>query len=74
MAVSSPVGRTQPAPSMTAESRQVRFASASCQNYQDGFYTAHADIAVGLAPGQHQPAVAENQVVARHHSHPLRLK
>jgi alkaline phosphatase D len=41
----SPVGRTQPAPSMTAEPQQVRFASASCQNYQDGFYTAHADIA-----------------------------
>ncbi|MEY4229207.1 MAG: putative alkaline phosphatase, partial [Actinomycetota bacterium] len=41
----SPVGRTQPAPSMTDEPRQVRFASASCQNFQDGFYTAHADIA-----------------------------
>ena len=41
----SPVGRTQPAPSMTAEPAQVRFASASCQNYQDGYYTAHADIA-----------------------------
>lgn len=41
----SPVGRTQPAPSATAEPQQVRFASASCQNYQDGFYTAHADIA-----------------------------
>jgi alkaline phosphatase D len=41
----SPVGRTQPAPAMTAEPTQVRFASASCQNYQDGFYTAHADIA-----------------------------
>ena len=39
------VGRTQPAPSMTAEPQLVRFASASCQNYQDGFYTAHRDIA-----------------------------
>ncbi len=41
----SPVGRTQTAPSMTAEPATVRFASASCQNYQDGFYTAHRDIA-----------------------------
>jgi alkaline phosphatase D len=41
----SPVGRTQPAPSMPAEPQQVRFASASCQNYQDGYYTAHRDIA-----------------------------
>lgn len=41
----SPVGRTQPAPPATADTSLVRFASASCQNYQDGFYTAHADIA-----------------------------
>ncbi len=41
----SPVGRTQTAPSMTAEPAMLRFASASCQNYQDGFYTAHRDIA-----------------------------
>jgi len=41
----SPVGRTQPAPAMNADPTEVRFASASCQNYQDGFYTAHADIA-----------------------------
>ena len=41
----SPVGRTQAAPSATAEPAQVRVASASCQNYQDGFYTAWADVA-----------------------------
>ncbi|MFN8020521.1 MAG: alkaline phosphatase D family protein [Acidimicrobiales bacterium] len=41
----SPVGRTQTAPSMTAEPQQLRFASASCQDYQDGFYTAWADVA-----------------------------
>jgi alkaline phosphatase D len=41
----SPVGRTQPAPAETAEPQQVRFASASCQNYQNGFYTAHRDVA-----------------------------
>jgi alkaline phosphatase D len=43
----SPVGRTRTtAPSGEAgASEAVRFASASCQNYQDGFYTAHRDIA-----------------------------
>jgi alkaline phosphatase D len=41
----SPVGRTQRAPSMTAEPEAVRFASANCQNYQNGYYTAHRDIA-----------------------------
>jgi alkaline phosphatase D len=41
----SPVGvtRTAPAPGTTVDS--LRFASASCQNYQAGFYVAHRDIA-----------------------------
>jgi alkaline phosphatase D len=40
----SPVGRTRTtAPTGTTDA--LRFASASCQNYQDGFYTAHRDIA-----------------------------
>ena len=46
----SPVGRTRTAPPAgsagTADAvTELRFASASCQNYQDGFYTAHRDIA-----------------------------
>jgi alkaline phosphatase D len=41
----SPVGLTRTAPATTAAPQTVRFASASCQNYQDGYYTAHADIA-----------------------------
>jgi alkaline phosphatase D len=41
----SPVGRTRTAPSVPAEPEVVRFASASCQHYEAGFYTAHADIA-----------------------------
>lgn len=41
----SPVGLTRAAPSTTATPQTVRFASASCQNYQDGYYVAHADIA-----------------------------
>jgi alkaline phosphatase D len=38
----SPAGRAWGTPS---ESTSLRFASASCQNYDAGFYTAHADIA-----------------------------
>ncbi len=41
----SPVGRTRVAPAPGAPTDPVRFASASCQNYEAGFYTAHADIA-----------------------------
>ena len=40
---SSPVGRTKLAPSSTVAN--TRFVSASCQNYEDGFFAAHADIA-----------------------------
>jgi alkaline phosphatase D len=45
----SPAGTTRAAPSSTGEPEHVRFVSASCQNYQDGFYTAWAD-AVAQAP------------------------
>jgi alkaline phosphatase D len=38
----SPVGRTWASPSTADE---MRFASASCQNWDAGYYTAHADIA-----------------------------
>src|SRR5438046_4379753 len=40
----SPVGRTRTAPAMTA-SQAFRFAFASCQNYTQGYYTAHANLA-----------------------------
>jgi len=39
----SPVGITRAAPS--GEVPEVRFAAASCQNYQNGYYAAHRDIA-----------------------------
>ncbi len=39
----SAVGRTKLAPAGSAS--LARFVSASCQNYQDGFYAAHRDIA-----------------------------
>ncbi len=37
----SPVGRTSRSP---AQAATVRFASASCQNYEAGFYAAHRDL------------------------------
>ena len=40
----SPVGRTRTAPAPGANGR-VRFAFASCQAYEDGFYTAHQHLA-----------------------------
>ena len=41
----SPVGSTRPAPAADTPVAQVRFAAASCQNYSDGYYAAHRDIA-----------------------------
>ena len=39
----SPTGRTALAPSGATDT--ARFVSASCQNYEDGYYAAHHDIA-----------------------------
>jgi alkaline phosphatase D len=41
----SPVGRTRTAPAAGARVDRLRFAGASCQNYQDGYYTAHRALA-----------------------------
>ena len=41
----SPVGRTRTAPPPGRRVERVRFATASCQNYQDGLYTAHRGLA-----------------------------
>jgi alkaline phosphatase D len=41
----SPVGRTRTAPSLGARPRALRFAFASCQDYQAGFYTAYQHLA-----------------------------
>ena len=40
----SPTGRTRLAP--TGEVASTTFVSASCQNYEDGYYSAHRDIAL----------------------------
>ena len=41
----SPVGRTRTAPAAGSSPAQLRFAFASCQNYTQGYYTAHAALA-----------------------------
>jgi alkaline phosphatase D len=41
----SPVGRTRTAPASGAATSRLRFAVASCQNYQHGYYVAHRDLA-----------------------------
>jgi len=41
----SPVGRTRTAPAAGASPQALRFAFASCQNYVQGYYTAHANLA-----------------------------
>jgi alkaline phosphatase D len=41
----SPVGRTRTAPAEHARPRRLRFAFASCQDYQAGAYTAHQHLA-----------------------------
>lgn len=41
----SPAGRTCTAPAAHGRTRGARFAVASCQNYEAGFYTAHRALA-----------------------------
>lgn len=41
----SPVGRTRTAPPATAEPARLRFAFASCQHYEQGYYTAYRHMA-----------------------------
>lgn len=41
----SPIGRTRTFPGVGTSPDQVRFAVATCQNWSDGYYTAHAALA-----------------------------
>ncbi len=43
--VESPIGRTRTTPVAGASPSALRFAFASCQNYVQGYYTAHANLA-----------------------------
>lgn len=42
---SSPIGRTRTAPALGTPHGQFRFAFASCQNWQNGFYSAYRNLA-----------------------------
>lgn len=44
-AEASPVGRTRTTPPRDAKPDRLRFAFASCQHYEQGFYTAHRHLA-----------------------------
>jgi len=41
----SPIGRTRTAPALVSSPQSLKFAFASCQNYTQGYYTAHAALA-----------------------------
>ena len=43
--VASPVGRTRTAPAENADVDRLRLALASCQHYEQGWFTAHREIA-----------------------------
>ena len=41
----SPIGRTRTAPAATASNERLRFAFASCQQYEQGYFAAHRHMA-----------------------------
>ena len=43
--VQSPVGRTRTAPAIDADTRRLKFAYASCQQYEQGYYGAYRHMA-----------------------------
>ena len=43
-AAQSPIGRTRTAPALDAAAARLRFAFASCQQYEQGYYGAHRHI------------------------------
>ena len=44
-AYTSPAGRTRTTPAFDAQPERLRFATASCQDYSDGYYTAYQALA-----------------------------
>jgi len=68
----SPVGRTRTAPASHSQPRNLRFAFASCQDYQGGFYTAYQhlaqeDLAFVAFLGDYIYEGAPNPAAARQH-------
>jgi alkaline phosphatase D len=43
--IASPIGRTRTAPAANAPHERLRFAYASCQQYEQGYYVAHRHMA-----------------------------
>jgi alkaline phosphatase D len=41
----SPIGRTRTAPALNARNDEIKFAFASCQHYETGYYTAYKHLA-----------------------------
>lgn len=71
----SPVGRTRTAPAASASVDEFRFAFASCQQYEQGFYTAYQhmadeqfDLIVHL--GDYIYESSWGDVLVRHHEGP----
>lgn len=71
----SAVGRTKTAPAGATDNQQFRFAFASCQQYEHGFYTAYQhmaeeefDLIVHLGDYIYESSWGENLV--RHHEGP----
>lgn len=73
--VTSPVGRTKTAPAASANLEEFRFAFASCQQYEHGFFTAYQhmaeeefDLIVHLGDYIYESSWGE--VLVRHHEGP----
>ena len=71
----SPVGRTKTAPAGSSDNQKFRFAFASCQQYEHGFYTAYQhmakeqmDLIVHLGDYIYERSWGQNLV--RHHEGP----
>lgn len=71
----SPVGHTRTAPAMNTMVEKARFAFASCQNYEWGYFVAHRDMAaadldavvfVGDYIYEHHPKNPAKPLVRRH--------
>lgn len=70
----SPIGRTRTAPAQDARNEQLRFAFASCQHYETGYYTAYKhlvaedlDLVMHLGDYIYEGGPAEKRV-RRHNS------
>jgi alkaline phosphatase D len=76
----SPVGRTRTMPRSDAMPERVKFAFASCQHYESGYYTAYEhmaqdglDLVIHLGDYIYEgPRGAESKAVRQHQGHEIR--